>query len=84
MASCPGDQGVMESGGCTETGLFSQSLWEQRVPDVSMGWGWSASKNELVQGLSYVWPSSAVWKGQQGLRKHYWRLTPGFPGAEKQ
>lgn len=56
MASCPGDQGVMESGGCTKTGSFSQSLWEQRVPDVSMGWGWSASKNEPVQGLSVSGP----------------------------
>lgn len=54
VASCPGDQGVEVSCGCIGTGSPLQHLWEQRVGDVSMGWGWSIGKNEPVQGLSYV------------------------------
>lgn len=54
VASCPGDQEVEVSCGCIGTGSSLQHLWEQRVGAVSMGWRWSAGKNEPVWGLSYV------------------------------
>lgn len=52
MASGLGDQRMMKNCSYTEIGSSSQSLWKQRVLDVSMGWGWSASKNEPVQLMS--------------------------------
>lgn len=76
----PWDQGVDVSDGCMGTGSSLQQLWEQRVGDVSMGWGWSAGKDEAVQGLSFVQTSSADWRGNMTSAGRL-EVDQGLPGV---